>query len=805
MKKILTLIFLIGITQSLLSQNLSLNEIFALCNKTDWDLVNEYMLKKGWEYHQSSKGDDSHYNTITWSYNKDSYSDKAQGWFYLYTYESLPNKISYSFFNKQSFNTLKNGITSAGMKLIDNSIEDNEIVVKYSNPSFIVTLKTAKREKEESYYSDNSITAYSIVVIKKSGVYDNDNGLKKTFDSYGNIESEYTLKDGAINGLAKAFYTNGQEKVVSSFVNGKKQGSSKEYDEYGSLTAEYNYLNGEPTGVYKIYENNKLKIVGGFLNGEKNGAFKIYDSEGRIDKEYTMTLGLLNGSYTEYYYDEGKLFAKVIGSYSNGQKTGLWQTFKIKEKANELIEYKTYINDEKNGSFKEIHKDSILFGTYKNGALVGQYKVYQSLTSLILGGLNGDTTNCPLIILGNYSNGLKNGNWKYYSWTKDLIKEGQYYDDLQSGEWRYYFETTSDNQNNRLPYSGKLYLIENYENGKKNGKESRFAYLDKQETTCDTTNNSNVNPLDTCYKMVYQKIQQIVYYKNDNLHGPCEQKDSSEILEFKGNFVNGIKDGLWIQKFDFFGSNCYEKGYYKNGNRQGLWETYFKEGKNVGEDNYENGKLDGKCIELMNRNINEAFYENGYLKKITVYDSTQNNILWSYDITEENKDDFKCIYSYFGNEKTFQKEYRIKKNNQDLLTHKLFDVYYGLKFIGESDDNYSEGILKVFDQKNRILFEGYQYKKVRNGEWKFYYYDLNLYCVQVYKDEGEVFSEQYFEIKSNKLFSGKFVEKYENGNVKNEFKISEGLRNGKSKYFDEKGNLTLTEKYEKGILEVKQN
>ena len=165
MKRIILFItfFIASITAH--SQNLSLNEIFALCNKSNWDEVNEYMLKKGWEYHESSKGDDTHYNTITWSYNKEYYGDKAQGWFYLYTYEGYPNKISYSFFNKTSYNTIKSGITAAGLKLVDNSIEDNEIVTKYAGLSFIVTVKTAKREKEESYYSDNSITAYSVVVI----------------------------------------------------------------------------------------------------------------------------------------------------------------------------------------------------------------------------------------------------------------------------------------------------------------------------------------------------------------------------------------------------------------------------------------------------------------------------------------------------------------------------------------------------------------------------------------------------------------------------------------------------------------
>lgn len=51
------------------------------------------------------------------------------------------------------------------------------------------------------------------------------------------------------------------------------------------------------------------------------------------------------------------------------------------------------------------------------------------------------------------------------------------------------------------------------------------------------------------------------------------------------------------------------------------------------------------------------------------------------------------------------------------------------------------------------------------------------------------------------LFSGKFIQKNDNGKLKYEFKISEGLRDGKSKYFDENEKTVKTEKYDKGVLE----
>ena len=75
MKRVFLIVILLLANTISYSQNLSINELFALSNKQNWDEVNEYLLKKGWEYYESSKGDDTHYNTITWSYEKENYSD----------------------------------------------------------------------------------------------------------------------------------------------------------------------------------------------------------------------------------------------------------------------------------------------------------------------------------------------------------------------------------------------------------------------------------------------------------------------------------------------------------------------------------------------------------------------------------------------------------------------------------------------------------------------------------------------------------------------------------------------------------
>lgn len=791
------------------SQNLSLSELFAICNKPNWDEVNEFMLKKSWEYHESSKGDDTHYNTITWSYEKEYFGDKAKGWFYLYTYEGFPNKIVYSFFNIAAYNTIKNGISASGMKLFDNSIEDNEIETQYSGSNFIVTVRIAKREKEGDYYKDNTITAYTITVIKKAGIYDKDNGLKKTFDSYGNLESEFTLKDGKLNGVANAYYSNGQLKVTSNFVNDNKNGNSKEYDELGNLTAEYNYLDGELNGRYKIYENGRLKITGSLLNGVKNGVFKEYNDEGLIEEEYNIKLDLLNGTYKAYYYGEGKLFAKVTGCYDNGHKTGLWQTIKVNEKETELIEYKTYLNDEKHGACKEVSKDSIIFCTYKNGVLNGQYKIYKSFQAWLLGGLHGDTTNCPLMVSGSYNEGKRNGHWKYYSMARGLIKEGRYFNDLESGEWKYYFDNYVDEKNKPLPYSGKLFLIENYESGKKNGKETRYATLERKKAPCANSENGNSNPVDTCHQLLYQKIFQTAHYRNDELYGPFEHKDSSGITTFKGNFIHGKKDGIWLESYvskDINDKNYYTflRGNYTNELASGIWEEFSEEGFVYTKYLYSHGKLNGKTISYNNNNKprEEKIFSDGKLKLLNVYDSIGSSIISSYEIIYESNYDIKCRRTVFIPDGKVSQEYLLIKEDGKEIDHNFFQLVFYLSTEENSDfsSGYPDGEFKLYDKNNKIFVEGNVHKKDKIGRWKTYYYDSNIYSEQEFtgNDGGEI---KYLVIGTSQPFSGKFIQKYDTGKIKYEFKISEGLREGKSKYYDENGKVTKIEKYEKGIIQ----
>lgn len=807
--KILFIVFICFESYSF-SQNLNLTELCGVCNKSNWDQVNEFMLNKSWEYYSSAKESESQYGTITWTYNKERYSDKALGWCYLYTYNNIPSKIEYSFSNKSSYNTIKSGITNLGLRVIDNSIEDGKIVTKYGGGDYIVTITAEQREKEDDFGA-NSITAYSIVVIKKGSVFDTGNGLKKRYDDNGNLESEYFLKDDELNGIAKVYYKNGNIKVESNYLKGKRNGKSKEYDENGNLTGEYNYINDLPNGIYRIYEDGKLRVLGNLVNGIKDGLFRIYDPDGNLDKEYTMKDDMLNGTYTEYFYDENRLVIKNSGQYLNSIKNGLWEAIKYRDKGSELLYSCRFINGEPTGSSKEVRNDSIIFCNYKNGKLNGSYKIFSSLITMLTGELTGDTATSVLTTSGYYANGKKSGNWKYYSLTKVLRKEGNYRDNNKIGQWKYYYDKIliDGSKNQYEPYSCKLYLIENYENDELNGQSIQYSSLRRTPILCDTSKIKDVAPSDTCYKMEYDKSSQTANFQNGKLNGLFEHKDSLGLLRFKGNFINDQKDGFWIESYtsDGFlnldGFYMYKKGNYELGNRVGKWTMqwggYSDNDRIETEYNYKDGKLNGNTIEFNKKGKPATIYklEMGNLKSVDVYDSLGISIIRQYIITNETDTFYKCLAMNKDQDgRKIYQEYLVKKKSPDPLSPEFFELFFKLNTGKNSDNGYADGQYKVFDSSDQILIDGFYFKEDKKNTWKLYYYDSNVLKEQNF----ELGYEKYYEIKSGKLFSGNFIQKFDNMKPKYEFKISKGLRNGKSIYYGEDGKVLKIENYKNGVL-----
>lgn len=771
-------------SSSLFAQKLTLRDLTTFCSKKNWEDVNQTLLAKKWTYYDSKKGSTYRYNTITWSFNKDRYSDKAEAWFYLYTYEGFPNKISYSIFNKESYSVIQNSIASAGFKLINSEIEDNKLISTYSNSSYTLKIETEKRE--DGNWQDRSLTAYSITLIKKAGIYDVDNGKKTDYYPNGNVKAEYTLVNGKMHGKLKVYFENGELKKTGSYANGLENGLFQEYDESGKLEAEVLMKNGKKNGLLKVYEDKKLSHSNTYKNDVKTG------------------------EYVGYYYSDKteKLQLKEVGEYVNNEKDGTWKLLFMEDNNMErVLKFEKYSNGVRNGPFQDIKGDSLIVGSYKHDKLHGEYKVYFDLSRMLLGGvIDTDTTKLILLAEGSYLEGLETGYWKNYDLTKTLRSEGRFSNGLETGEWKYYYTSLLDDEGDDLPYASQLYLTVNYVNGELDGKSTRYSYLEEEEYPCPEIFANN-NPLDTCKRYVYQKVLETSFFKNSKLNGPFEVRDSINRIMVKGNFTDDLKEGEWMHRYgdkdiDEEPLFIYQMGNYTKDKRDGKWIQYYTEGEITETFNYRNGELHGEYIVFnqFEKPKEKKQFNNGKLVEFIKYGSSGINPKNKYEIYGEKPNNYKCRRTeYYDDSTSASQEYWLKK--EDEINHHYFDLSFAL-LVGKLSDGttgYKDGEFKIFNSNNQPTVTGKYYKEDRVGLWTFYHYDQKVKIESNF--QRNIPSNERYLTLAGELFSGKFIYNENESGIKEERKIKNGLRNGRTIYIDTKTNKTIKrESYKNGAL-----
>jgi antitoxin component YwqK of YwqJK toxin-antitoxin module len=778
MKQKLILIFLmILFCSNSFGQKLTLSDLTNLCNKKNWQDVNQTLLLKGWTYYNSEKGDTEKYSTITWSYNKEEYSDKAQAWFYLFTFENYPNKISYSVFNKTGYLLIQNSLAANGFKLISSEIEDEKVISTYSNLGYTLQISNAKRKDDD--WSERSLTAYVITLIKKAGIYDSQNGKKIDYFANGDIEAEYTLLNGKMNGQLKTYDSIGNLKKVGNYINSKANGKFIEY-ENGEKNAEYLMTNDNKNGLLTFYENSNISYTTNFKNDSKNG------------------------QHINYYYDDNKkLFLKEYGQYINDEANGTWNMFYVLGKTEKKLEYCNYLKNLKEGIFQKVKGDSLIIGNYKADELNGNYKIYiDKNRSLNDGFINSDISKLTLITDGQYLEGKMKGYWKNYGPYTGLLKdEGNYLNDSKTGEWKYYYTKSIKEEGKPEKHQRELYETANFSEGNLNGKRTKYFYRDNIKYPCDELDENGIK-LDSCTEFVYHKILEVWNYKDGELNGLYEWRDSSGKIVNKGNFLKDLKDGEWLISDGIETDNTYQKGKFIADKHEGKWITYYKNNQIAVESNFKNDKLNGEFIEYNNYNKPKYFkkFENDELKELIVYDSIGVAKIKKYEIYENSNDYFRCRKTNYRLDNSMSsQEYWIKKVND--IEHNLFEEDFYLKTNNESDGNsgYKDGNYTFIDKNGKLSISGYFLKENKINKWTYYFYEQNIKIESNYVN-GEINDELFLKI-NGELFSGEFIQNNDDKKLKIVSEIKNGLRNGKTSYLDLNTNKTIKKQnYKNGIL-----
>lgn len=464
---------------------------------------------------------------------------------------------------------------------------------------------------------------------------------------------------------------------------------------------------------------------------------------------------------------------------------------------------------------------------------------------------------------GAYNNQNKRtGAWKFYFAT-GIIKSLENYEDGQAlGTGQDFFENGSPKLNKvykngllegvQTSYfpTGLKYTTYDYKAGKENGKETQNYPNGKLKYSISVVNEKYEGSLTQYYDNGHVKEKST--FKNGNRDGKYEDfyNYPENQLMSTGLYANGVPVGEW--KNYYANGKMEETGKYnKNGEKDGVWKTYFDNDTLSSIEVFSNGKLDG---------LNKNFDDNGFLTEEYTY---KNDILQEYKaynnsgkIIFQNKKDGKknydlLLYHSNGNKR---KEGKIVNGKLDdewrfydldgFMTDKTVYIdgkkqgksvsyYENGKIKNESNfvDNETDGYYKEYYKNGNIKREGPYVSDKQLGVWNEYYFDGKLKTINYFKNDeidgwqeyyavnGKLDAEEFYELgylkrRINYDSTGKVIDenvfdkgtgelllKYPNGKVCQKSTFKNDLKQGLSTSYFGNGKESIVQNYVDGKLQ----
>lgn len=183
--------------------------------------------------------------------------------------------------------------------------------------------------------------------------------------------------------------------AVDSLRN--RTGIWNEYHNTGEFRAKGLYKENNRIGDWEFfYSSGKLEQKGKYdKKGRPQGVWKWYYEDGKLMREETYVNGNREGEMTDYDEDGN---VELVGNWMDNKKEGLW-----KYQTADYLEFGNYVNDEPDSvwvSYYMPSKKKYFEGRFQQGVPVGIHQGYHS---------NGAKK-----YVGNYVNGMKDGDWKLY-------------------------------------------------------------------------------------------------------------------------------------------------------------------------------------------------------------------------------------------------------------------------------------------------------------------------------------------------------------------------------------------------------
>ena len=291
--------------------------------------------------------------------------------------------------------------------------------------------------KVEEYIKGKAIRSE---VINQRDTAGKKTGVWKSFNERGNLEKEENFKKGIKEGIARYYDSNenliqqveyqndNPVKIITSDESIQIKMEEKRY-ENGNLKYQGQYLDTLPVGTHRFYG----------LNGELENA-KIYSFDGVLLEEGKVgENGVKKGDW-KIYYSNGKL--KASGFYdSRGRKDKTWTFYFIDGTIEQRGQYSA---NRLHGEWKWYYRNDMLrkIETYLYGEKEGAYREYDKSGNLL--------------VEGNYMQDVREGEWLFTS--GDHHESGEYFSGEKNGIWKSWYS------NGQLRFKG------NYVMGQPEGK-----------------------------------------------------------------------------------------------------------------------------------------------------------------------------------------------------------------------------------------------------------------------------------------------------------------------------------------------
>lgn len=396
----------------------------------------------------------------------------------------------------------------------------------------------------------------------------NPDGYNVFYYPNGTISSEGTMRNGKPDGYWKTYHENGTLKSEGKRVNFELDSLWTFYNEAGDVILEVNYKQSRKDGIRKTYREDEI-IVERFVNDQKEGL-------------------------TEYFYTDGILM-RII-PFENGLEQGNGFEY---DKSGNIITLTQY----RRGFI--VNRESI--NRYdRNGFKQGRWKEFYDDGSLR--------------IEGSFRNGKKEGFFKTYDRSGNLVELKKYVDDKEVIDApeiatlqvvTEYFET------------GVVSRITTYRAGIAEGVSREY--------------NSDGS------------IAQAIVYAGGNIMGKgimdeegrkvgkWEEYYANGRLRAKGNYSNDLKTREWLYYHE--NGQMEQKGEYNiEGKPVGKWIWYYENGNLWREEFFINGLRDGLVTEFdpSGNIISEGEYFEGLEEGKWMYNSDNHKIEGIYSLGQRN-------------------------------------------------------------------------------------------------------------------------------------------------------------------------